>query len=196
MKVAAYVRVSQEDQHEENQITEITRWLEANGIASADVVWFVDRASGKDTERPQFSHLDRRVSLGRFDIVVVWKLDRLSRSIRDGVNVLHRWVKSGIRLVSVTQNIDFSGAIGEMIASLLFGVAQMEREHMLERQAVGIKRARAEGKYQGRRPGTTKARPERARALISKGLTVEETSRTLGVTQMTVYRYLRMVESV
>ena len=59
---------------------------------------------------------------------MVWKLDRLSRNLRDGINVLADWCDKGLRVVSVTQQIDFNGATGKMLAAVLLGVAEMEQE--------------------------------------------------------------------
>ena len=90
-------------------------------------------------------------------MVVVWKLDRLSRRQRDGVDLLADWCDRGVRVVAVTQQIDLSGAVGRMVASVLFGLAEIESEYRRERQAAGIAVAKERGIYRGRRPGTTKA---------------------------------------
>jgi DNA invertase Pin-like site-specific DNA recombinase len=100
--------------------------------------------------------------------VVVWKLDRLARSLKEGVNVLADWCQRGVRVIAITQQIDLSGPVGHLIASLLFGIAEIELQHAKERQAIGIALARKRGVYTGRRSGTTKAPPTRARALKKK----------------------------
>jgi DNA invertase Pin-like site-specific DNA recombinase len=89
-----------------------------------------------------------------------------------------------------TQQIDLSGPVGHMIASLLFGIAEIELQHAKERQAIGIALAKKRGVYKGRRPGTTKAAPARARALKRQGLTVLEIAHALGVKERSVYNYL------
>jgi DNA invertase Pin-like site-specific DNA recombinase len=71
-------------------------------------------------------------------MVVVWKLDRISRRQRDGVNLLAEWCECGVRVVAVTQQIDLGGAVGRMVASVLFGLAEIESEYRRERQAAGI----------------------------------------------------------
>jgi DNA invertase Pin-like site-specific DNA recombinase len=121
---------------------------------------------------------------------VVWKLDRLARSLKEGVNVLADWCNRGVRVIAVTQQIDLSGPVGHLIASLLFGIAEIELQHVKERQAVGIALARKRGVYAGRRSGTTKAAPSRARALKNQGLTIIEIAKALGVKERTVYNYL------
>ena len=120
----------------------------------------------------------------------VWKLDRISRTIRDGLTTLCGWCDRGLRVVSVTQQIDFNGTIGKMIAAVLFGVAEMEQQNRRERQAAGIEAAKERGVYIGRLPGTTKGTPCRAIDLRKKGLTDGEIATAIGVSRRTVQRYL------
>ena len=122
--------------------------------------------------------------------MVVWKLDRISRRQLDGISVLADWCERGVRVVSVTQQIDLKGAVGRMVASVLFGVAEIELEHRRERQAAGIKVAKKRGAYAGRTKGTTKAAPSRALELRGKGLAAEEIAAAMGVSTRTVFRYL------
>ena len=84
--------------------------------------------------------------------------------------------------------------VGRLIASLLFGIAEIELQHAKERQAIGIALARKRGVYTGRRSGTTKAAPLRARALKKQGLTVIEIAKALGVKERTVYHYLSLIK--
>jgi len=191
MKVTAcYLRVSTVSQNEAGQRREIERWLQGNG--AVNVRWYIDKATGDNLDRHQFQQLQADIFAGEIDTVVVWKLDRLSRSLRDGVNVLADWCDRGLRVVSVTQQIDFNGALGKMLAAVLLGVAEMEQETRRERQRAGISAARSSGTYRGRSAGTTKACPERARELRNKGLTLDEIAVSLGTSSRTVQRYLAM----
>jgi DNA invertase Pin-like site-specific DNA recombinase len=106
------------------------------------------------------------------------------------VNVLADWCQRDVRVVSITQQIDLSGTVGHLIASLLFGIAEMEYQHIKERQAAGIAVARGKGVYKGRKKGATKAKPERARELKAKGLNAQEIANALHVSERTVFRYL------
>jgi len=186
---AVYIRVSTTGQNEEGQRDEVDRWLEANGIREAR--YFVDKESGDHLERPAFEELQAAIFHGRIRTVVVWKLDRLSRSLKDGLEVLCDWCERKLRVVSVTQAVDFNGTIGKMIAAVLFGVAEMEQQNRRERQAAGIAVAKEKGKYRGRKPGTTKANPRRARRLREGGWTLNEIASGMGVSRMTVCRYLK-----
>lgn len=188
MRVACYVRVSTVGQNQAGQKREIKRWLTGNGIT--DVVWFVDKASGDNLNRPGFEKLQQAIFNGEIDTVVVWKLDRLSRSLRDGINTLCDWCERGLRVVSVTQQIDFNGTVGRMLAAVLLGVAEMEQETRRERQQVGIEVAKEAGLYRGRKAGSTKAKPARARKLLEQGNNHSEIALAMGVSRRTVIRYL------
>jgi len=118
----------------------------------------------------------------------------LKHYLKEGVNVLADWCQRGVRIIAITQQIDLSGPVGHLIASLLFGIAEIELQHAKERQAAGIAVAKQRGVYTGRQQGTTKAAPARARALRKQRLTVLEIANALGVKERTVYYYLRASE--
>ena len=189
--IGVYVRVSTIGQNEAGQRRGIKHWLKGNGIADDDVRWYVDKESGDNLDRPAFQRLQGAVFDGEFDTIVVWKLDRLSRSLRDGINVLCDWCDRGLRVVSVTQQIDFNGTLGKMLAAVLLGIAEMETETRRERQAAGIAVAKDKGIYRGRKAGTTKAKPSRAAQLREDGLTIREIAAAMGVSQRTITRYLQ-----
>ena len=188
--IACYLRVSSRTQKTDSQKAEVEQWLLRHGHDLASVQWFEDKESGKTLKRPAFDQLQAAIFAGAIKTVVVWKLDRLSRRLQDGINTLANWCERGVRVVSVTQQIDLHGALGSMLASVMFGLAEIELEYRRERQAAGIKVARARGVYQGRQCGSTKAKPQRARALRERGLTVPEIAQSLGTSERTVFRYL------
>jgi len=188
--IAVYIRISSPSQKPDSQKAELTAWLKRNGHPLKKVVWFIDRESGRNLNRPQFKELQRLVFQGKIKTVVVWKLDRLARNLREGVNVLADWCNRNVRIVSTTQQIDLSGPVGHLIASLLFGIAEMELQHTRERQAAGIKVAKKKNIYAGRKAGTLKADPKRARVLRAQGMTDKEIANALDVSIPTVYRYL------
>jgi DNA invertase Pin-like site-specific DNA recombinase len=188
--VACYCRVSSRRQSPESQKAEIQRWLRQNRIRARRVVWFEDTETGRSLKRPAFERLQQVIFAGKVEMVVVWKLDRLSRRQRDGINLLADWCERGVRIVVVTQQIDLSGTVGRLVASVLFGLAEIEQEFRHERQAAGIAVAKRKGIYRGRKRGTTKAKPVRARALRSRGLTTTEIANALKISPRTVFRYL------
>src|SRR5262249_1197191 len=130
---------------------------------------------------------------GKVRTVVCWKLDRISRRMRDGINTLGDWFQRGLKFVSVTQAIELNGALGNMIAALMFGLAEIEREHIRERQEAGIAAYRkAGGKYPGRQAGNTKVKDVgRAMELRNRGLTIPEIANAMGVSTASVSRYIR-----
>lgn len=190
MKVAAYVRVSSRHQKTDSQEAEIKKWLDGNGIAADQVEWYRDKESGKTLDRPAFHKLQKDIFNGSIKVVVCWKLDRLSRRLRDGVNLLADWCERGLKVVVVTQQIELNGPVGRMIAAVLLGLAEIELEYRRERQQAGISVAKKKGIYVGRQKGTTKSKPERAMELKSKGLSFGEIATALGISERTVFRYI------
>ena len=191
--IACYCRVSSARQKTDSQKPEIRRWLDGNRIDPSTVGWFEDKETGKTLKRPAFDRLQKAVFGGTVTTVVVWKLDRISRVQRDGVNLLADWCERGVRVVAVTQQIDLSGPVGRMVASVLLGLAEFESEYRRERQAAGIAEARKRGIYRGRERGTTKASSHRAGELRGRGLSLQEIATALGVSRRTVMRYLATV---
>jgi DNA invertase Pin-like site-specific DNA recombinase len=188
--IACYCRVSSRRQRTDSQKAELTRWLTRHGMKPSTVQWFEDIETGTTLRRPAFERMQHAIFDGTVNTVVVWKLDRLSRRQHEGITLLADWCERGVRVVAVTQQIDLHGALGRMIASVLFGLAEIEMEYRRERQAAGIAVAKRRGIYRGRQTGTTQARPRRAKVLRSRGLTVPEIAHALQISERTVFRYL------
>ena len=188
MIIAGYVRVSTIGQNEESQVAAIKAYCKSQGL---EPVWFIDKASGTNLDRPAYEKLDRMIFEGKVATVLVFKLDRISRSLKDGLNVLHRWLESGVRLVSITQGFDFAGTVGKMIAALLLGVAEMEHELRDERQRAGIEIAKQKGVYKGRQPGTVTTNPARVMELRAKGLSYRQIAAVLECSVGTVHKVLK-----
>ncbi|HMB05775.1 MAG TPA: recombinase family protein, partial [Isosphaeraceae bacterium] len=179
----------------DSQREAIARWLEGNGIDPDKVAWYPNIESGRTMKRPEFDRLRAAIFAGTVQTVVVYKVDRIARRLREGLDVLCDWCDRGVRFVSITQQVDVSGAMGRMIAALMLGLAEIEWEYRQERQAAGIAVAKREGVYRGRTHGTTKGQPDRARELQAKGLRAPEIAQALGVSLRTVFRYLQAPES-
>lgn len=190
MSVACYLRISSRSQKVDSQKNEVMKWLEANNISLDSVEWYSDVESGTTMDRPEFKRLQQDIFDGKIKSIVLWKLDRLSRRLHEGVQALAEWCERGLRVVVVTQRLDFSGALGRTLAALLLGLAEIEWEHFRDRRAAGIEIAKKKGLYCGRKKGTTKGKPARAVSLRKKGLTVPEIANSLGVSERTVFRYL------
>lgn len=188
--IAAYVRVSTKEQNTAGQRAEIDQWRRGMGFNADKVIWYEDQETGATLKRPAFDRLQADIFSGKVKTVIVWKLDRLSRRLRDGVNLLADWTDKGVRIVVITQQLDLSGVIGRTIAALMLGLAEIELQHIKERQRAGIEAAKTRGAYKGKVPGARKASPERARQLAAKGNTADEIGLALGVSSRTVIRYL------
>ncbi len=189
MATGVYMRVSSRSQLVRSQRREIERYLSANRME--DVRWFVDDGiSGAVMDRPALEKLKQAIFLGEVDSVVIYALDRLARDAVEGMVLIADWLKRGVRLIVITMQMDFSGEVGQMVASLLLHIAQMERTRIRDRQAAGIAASRANGKRWGGRDAGTglKADPERVQALRQHGLTNGEIAATLNVSRRTVIR--------
>ncbi len=183
-KTAVYVRVSTLDQEKgiESQEHALREYLQGHGIK--DALWFRDRLSGKDTQRPAFQKLQEAIFNGQVRTVIVWKLDRLSRSLRDGINVLTDWIDKKVRVVSITQQIDLDGPMGRMIAGILFALAEMERENLRENTKRGMAKARARGATFGKR---ARLHAKDIVRLREQGLSMADIAAHLKCTRQTLY---------
>ena len=123
------------------------------------------------------------------DAVIVTKLDRLARSVRDLMSIVDRLAAKGVALRILAMNMDTSTATGKLMLTILGGVAEFERSLMLERQREGIAKAKAEKKYKGRSP-TARAKAEEIEALLATGVGPKEIAKRLGISRSSVYRVI------
>lgn len=154
MRVAIYVRVSTLEQYKEGysvaeQIERLTKYCEAKGWTVYKV--YIDGGySGADMDRPALQDMIRDAGLGLFDAVLVYKLDRLSRSQRDTLEIIEDiLLPSKVEFVSMTENIDTGTPFGRAMIGILSVFAQLEREQIRERMAMGIEGRAREGKWHG-----------------------------------------------
>ncbi len=192
-RTACYVRVSTVGQNEAGQVRDIERWVEGHAIDNP--LWLIDKSSGDNLARPQFEKLQKAIFNGEVEAIVVWRLDRLSRSLRDGINVLCDWCDKGLRVVSVTQQIDFNGATGKMLAAVLLGIAEMEQETRRERQAAGIAAAREKGRsWGGSKAGVRKTvtveQDKIIRQMAADGVAKAKIARAVGLSRPTIQSVL------
>ena len=121
------------------------------------------------------------------DVFIVTKLDRLARSVADLVNIGARLEAKGVALKVLDQAIDTSTPSGRLMFNMLGSIAQFERELMLERQREGIAKAKAEGKYKGRKP-TARAKGSEVKRMRLEGVGASEIAKRLNISRASVYR--------
>lgn len=148
---------------------------------------FDEAASGGRWDRPKLHELLGQLRQG--DIVVVWKLDRLSRSLKDLLHILDRVDQAGAGFRSITEAIDTTTPAGRMMMQMLGSFAEFEREMIRERTSAGLASARKEGRIGGRRPKLTiTQRSEIADAVLSGRKSAAEMARLFHVSPPTVSR--------
>jgi len=176
-----YARVSTQDQDTQTQVSS----LKSAGCESV----FKETASGGRWDRPELHRLLGQLRVG--DVVVVWKLDRLSRSLKDLLMIFERIDSSGAAFVSVTESIDTSTAAGRMMMQMVGSFAEFERAMLRERTKSGLDAARKEGRIGGRRPKLTKRQQEETVSLVTAGKkTSAEAARLFQVHPSTISRLL------
>src|SRR2546425_12356505 len=161
--MACYCRVSTRRQKTDSQKADILRWLTGHAVRPAAIQWFEDVESGATLKRPAFDRIQQGIFAGTIRTVMVWKLDRISRRQREGVNLLADWCERGVRVVVITQQIDLSGPVGRLVASVLFGLAEIEQEYRREGQNPGNGLAQHKRGDRGRGESTTESKTPRGR---------------------------------
>lgn len=162
--------------------------LEQLNTAGCEKV-FQEQVSSVDVQaRQQLSDALEYLRAG--DALVVTKLDRLARSVAHLVELNAALEEKKASLKILDLNMDTSTPQGKLMLTMLGGIAQFEREIMLERQREGIARAKAAGKYKGRKP-TARAKAEEVKKLIEEGIGATEIARRLQIGRASVYRILR-----
>lgn len=183
-----YMRVSKADG---SQVLDLQRdALIAAGVSERHL--YSDTASGKKDDRPGLSACLQ--ALRQDDTLVVWKLDRLGRSLRHLVNVVHELTSRGVGLKVLSGQgaaIDTTTPAGKLVFGIFASLAEFERDLISERTRAGLASARARGRKGGRRPKMTPAKIRLAMAAMGKPETnVGDLCRELGITRSTLYRHV------
>ncbi|MGP9833372.1 recombinase family protein [Marinobacter sp. NSM] len=174
-----YARVSTTGQSLESQIEQ----LEAAGCHRIKS----EKMSGKTAVREELQGLLQHV-LGQGDTLVVCKLDRLARSTADLLKIAEELEELGAGLEVLNINLDTKTPTGKLMLTMLGAIAQFERELMLERQAEGIAKAKAAGKYKGGAP-VDPEKLKRAEELVEQGWAVTEAVKVTGISRAVFYKY-------
>jgi len=137
-----YVRCSTVEQNEARQL----KMMEAQKVEKI----FLDKASGKNTDREQFKAMMAFIREG--DTVIVESISRIARNTKDLLTIISNLTERNVEFVSLKENIDTTTPHGRFMLTVFGALAELERESILERQREGIEIAKAEGKYKGRKP--------------------------------------------
>jgi DNA invertase Pin-like site-specific DNA recombinase len=177
-----YARVSTDDQHAENQVEKLT--------AAGCTRIYQETASGGRLDRPELQDCLKHLRTG--DVLVVWKLDRLSRSLPDLLMILDKVDKAGALFRSLTESIDTTGACGKLIMQVLGAFAEFERSIIRERTKLGLARARSEGRIGGGQYKLSPAQQKQAFFWIRDGeKTQKEVAEFFNVWPSTIWRMMQ-----
>jgi len=176
-----YIRVSSFDQNPERQLEQV----------QVDKV-FTDKASGKDTLRPELDALLSFVRDG--DTVVVHSMDRLARNLDDLRRLVQKLTKRGVRIEFVKESLTFTGEdspMANLMLSVMGAFAEFERALIRERQREGIALAKQRGAYRGRKKSLSEPQIVELKRRIADGEQKTAVAREYGVSRETLYQYLR-----
>lgn len=176
-----YARVSTTDQNPQLQIDD----LEQAGCKQI----YQDRISGSKKSRPELEACLKSLRPG--DTLVIWRLDRLARSLRDLIEIVDSLKERGIGVRSLNDPIDTTSAAGELIFHIFGSLAQFERRLIQERVQAGLQSARKRGRIGGRPKKLNDDQVRRAKLLIDGGEPVGEVAREFGIDRSTLYRALK-----
>jgi DNA invertase Pin-like site-specific DNA recombinase len=181
MALIGYARVSTPDQDPA---------LQRDALAAAGCVkLFEDRASGARADRPGLTQTLAFLREG--DVLVVWKLDRLGRSLAHLIETVAALSARGVGFRSLTEAIDTTTPGGRLVFHLFGALGEFERDLIRERTRAGLSAAAARGRKGGRRPVVTEDKLRRARLLIDQGLTVREAAARVRVGKTALYEALK-----
>ncbi|WP_407541109.1 recombinase family protein [Deinococcus radiomollis] len=180
-KIVGYIRVSTADQNSERQLDDL----------SLDKT-FTDKASGKDTNRPQLQNLIEYVRDG--DTVVIHSMDRLARSLDDLRQIVQNLTMRGVQVRFLKEGLVFTGddsALSNLLLSVMGAFAEFERALINERQKEGISIAKAKGTYTGRKPSLSAVQIIELKARADAGVKKAVLANDYGISRETVYKYLK-----
>jgi DNA invertase Pin-like site-specific DNA recombinase len=173
-----YARVSTDDQNLDLQLDA----LKAAGCGQM----FTDKVSGASKSKDGLEEALKYARDG--DTLVVWKLDRLGRTVKGLVELVEGIQARGVQFKSVTDGIDTSTTAGRFFFHVMAALAEMERELIRERTKAGLSAARARGRLGGRKPKMDESKIASAKHLLNSGMAGAEVAKNLGVSRATLYR--------
>ncbi len=186
-RVVIYGRVSTEHQSVDVQLVELRDYVARRGWQL--VAEYVDHVSGAKESRPSLNRMMSDARQRKFDILLVWKIDRFGRSLKHLVNSLAELESVGVAFVSLRDSLDLSSPAGRLMAQLLGAISEFERSLITERVRAGIRNARNKGRRLGRPP--LEVDSGRIARLRAAGTSLRAISKQLGISLGSVHRALQ-----
>jgi len=192
--IAIYIRVSSRKQDTRSQEPDLRRWAEAHA-ADMPVRWYQDKFTGRTMDRPGWQRLKAAIDQGSVAKLVVWRLDRLGRTVSGLTALFEELAARGVGFESVRDRVDLSTAAGRLMAHVLASVAAYENEVRSERIVAGQQAARKQGRTwggssRGRRLKVNAEQVAIIRRLHGEGAAVAAISRAVNLSRPTVYSVL------
>lgn len=176
-----YARVSTDDQKADLQIAALKK-------AGCRHIFTDQGVSGTASKRPELTRCLESLRAG--DVLIVWKLDRLGRSVKQLVDLVGELHKQGVQFRSLTDSIDTGTPSGRFFFHVMASLAEMERELTVERTRAGLAVAKQLGRKGGRKPKMTDSKIESAKKLLASGVPPRDVAKNLGVSIPTLYRWV------
>ncbi len=179
--IFGYARVSTDDQNLDLQIDALSNY-------GVDEI-FEEKISGKKIDREKLNELLIKLRAG--DTLVIWRLDRLGRTVKQLLDLAEDFERKEIKLVSLRENFDTATPAGKFAFHLFCAMAQMERDVISERTKSGLEAARKRGRVGGRKPIEDKTIETAMKMYFSNSFSIEEILSVTGVSKSTLYKYIR-----
>ena len=193
-RVAIYYRVSTDKQDLRSQLTAVERWLADCSPQPEQVTLFKDEGrSGYDKRRPAYRELMNCVMRGQIDTIVVYRLDRFSRSASDAIRTLLELDEYGVGFISITQpilNLGHENPFRRTMLAAFAEIAEIERETIVSRVKAGLEAARKRGVVLGRPKKVTNKHLQRARTLRASGMSYQKIANNMNLSKGKVFSML------
>jgi DNA invertase Pin-like site-specific DNA recombinase len=181
--VCLYARVSTDKQTVDLQLDKLRDYAQKRGLVI--VQEYIDHATGQNVRRPAFTQMMEDARRRKFDALLVWKLDRLGRSLKDLINTLSEFENLGIDFIAYDNQLDTSSSTGKLLFYVIGAMAEFERDIIRDRVKAGLETAKRKGKRLGRRP-TPDDQVQKIRQLKKEGHSNRAIAKRLKISEGTV----------
>lgn len=196
---AVYIRVSTRQQSHRSQVVDLKRYVDNHREELGGIKVFKEKFTGRTMNRPQWRKLESHILAHRVSHLLVWRIDRLGRTLLELVKLFEMLQKHKCNLISLKENIDLSTVTGRMLANILASFANYDNEQRAERILAGQAAAKAAGKTIGgsKKGSLYKITMEQVKLIVdlkAEGVGVTEIAKTVNTSTVNVYRILRRIK--